>query len=67
MTKMKKNIKHGWHAISFSKDALWFLNFTNHASCAISVPKYLYDSILVPKFFFVFFYSWLREEGERSH
>jgi hypothetical protein len=33
--KRKKDAKHGWHAISFIKDALWSLNFKNHANYII--------------------------------
>ena len=61
----EKNIKHGWHAISFVKYALWSLNFKNHASYTIPAPQYFSNSILVQKFIFVILvFSW--EERDRS-
>jgi hypothetical protein len=37
VTKIKKGSKHEWYAISFIKDALWFLNFKNHINYTISI------------------------------
>jgi len=65
-TKMKKDAKHGWHAISFVKDALWSLNFKKHANYIILVHQYFSNSILVQKFIFVIFSPWLREKREGS-
>jgi hypothetical protein len=55
LKKKKKDIKHGWYAISFAKDALWSLNFKNHANYTISVSQYFSNLILVQKFIFIIF------------
>jgi hypothetical protein len=31
----EKEAKHGWHVVSFINDALWSLNFKNHANYTI--------------------------------
>jgi hypothetical protein len=41
--------------INLTKDALWFLNFKNHATYTILVPQYFSNLILVQKFIFVIF------------
>jgi hypothetical protein len=51
----EKGAMHGWHAISFVKDAFWYLNFKNHADYTVSVPQYFSNSMLVKKFNFVIF------------
>jgi hypothetical protein len=52
--------------INLTKDALWFLNFKNHATYTILVPQYFSNLILVQKFIFVIFSLWLKEKREKS-
>ena len=63
---MEKGATHRWHAISFTKDTLWSLNFKNHENYTILMPQYFSNSILIQKFIFLKFFSpWLREKGYR--
>jgi hypothetical protein len=64
-----KDTKHEWHAISLAKDALWSLNFKNHANYIISAPQYFFQFNFGTKVYFCYFLvsGWeMRDERKRS-
>jgi hypothetical protein len=67
MDQNEKHTKHGWHAIIFIKNVLWFLNFKNHVNYIISAPQYFFWFNFGTKNHFLKFFSlWLRRERERE-